>query len=73
MYSYCFDNSVDVIGLCQNLLTTISREADKCTMDIHTYAIKEIKLADFGILLNKVGTRSRKQKQKVTPHEQFAI
>jgi hypothetical protein len=45
----------------------------KGTTNIHTYAIREILLLDFGIHLNKVGTRSKGQNQTVTPPEKFDI
>jgi hypothetical protein len=57
--SYCFDNSVDAIALCQDLLTTITSEDDKGTSNIHTYAIREIVLLEFGIHLNKVKTKKK--------------
>ena len=44
MYSYCFDNSVDAIGLCENLLTTIHCEAEKCTTNTRIYDLIDITL-----------------------------
>jgi hypothetical protein len=69
--SYCFDYSVDATGLCQDLLKHIVSETEKCIKTAHNYAIKDIKLANFGIRLNQVQTRSKNK--KLQQHKQFDL
>jgi hypothetical protein len=60
------------VGFCGGY-NTISCEDDEVTTNIHTYAIREIVLSDFGTHLNQVGTRSKGQNHTATPPEQFDI
>ncbi len=57
--------------MCQDLLKHIVSETEKLIKTAHNYPIKDIKLANFGIHLNQVQTRSKNT--EIQKHKQFDL